>query len=363
MPLDLEKMSKKPASWLAAPGQEASVVLSSRVRLARNLKGMQYPNSADDATLEKVVTYVGAACERAENLRSSDFIKSTELNDLQRDFLVERHLISPTFLDGEPNKALLVDPDERTSIMVNEEDHLRVQSMQPGLELQKAYERAISCDDQLCASLDIDYDPDFGFLTACPTNVGTGMRASALIHLPGLVLTREIDNVIARISNLGLVVRGFYGEGSDVLGNLFQISNQTTLGISESEILSSIESITRTIIEEEDVARKRLIEEAPNQIDDKVWRAYGILKYARTLTSEETMNLLSAIRLGIALGRVSFVKLEQVNEMLLLSQPAHLQMYYGEEMDEAQRDSVRAHMVRGKLRDSDPDQNPEKPES
>ncbi|MFQ5606577.1 MAG: protein arginine kinase [Candidatus Zixiibacteriota bacterium] len=353
MGLNLEKMAHKPASWLAAPGQEASVVLSSRVRLARNLDGLKYPNSADDSTLEKVVTYVEAACERADDLQSASFVKSTELANLERDFLVERHLISPTFLDGDPHKALLVDPDERTSIMVNEEDHLRVQSMQPGLQLQKAYERATSYDDQICGSLDIDYDPDFGFLTACPTNVGTGMRASALIHLPGLVLTREIDNVIARISKLGLVVRGFYGEGSDVLGNLFQISNQTTLGISEAEILSSIESITRSIIDEEDIARKRLIEEAPNQIDDKVWRAYGILKYARTLTSEETMNLLSAVRLGIALERITFVKLERVNEMLLLSQPAHLQMYHGEEMDESQRDSERAHMVREKLRVGD----------
>jgi protein arginine kinase len=348
-----DEMAKHPASWLTAPGQQTSVVLSSRVRLARNIRGLRYPNSADSETMQKVVNYVGAAVERSTSLASAGFMKSDELSPLSRDFLVERHLISPTFLDDEPNRALYIDEDERTSIMINEEDHLRMQSMYPGLHLYRAFERANELDDDLCSSLEIDYDPDFGFLTACPTNVGTGMRASVLIHLPGLVLTGEIDDVIARISKLGLVVRGFYGEGSDVLGNLFQISNQTTLGASENEILKSIESITESIITDENEARNRLVSEAENQIDDKVWRAYGILKYARSLTSEEVMNMLSAVRFGVALGRVSFIDLDRINEMLLLSQPAHLQMYYGEEMDQSKRDAVRAQMVRERLRISD----------
>jgi len=353
MTLDFDKMAQHPASWLTAPGQQTSVVLSSRVRLARNIRGLRYPNSADSETMRKVVNYVGTAIERSAVLDSAGFIKSAELNPLARDFLVERHLISPTFLEDESNKALYVDEDERTSIMINEEDHLRMQSMFPGLHLYRAFKRANQLDDELCGSLEIDYDPDFGYLTACPTNVGTGMRASVLIHLPGLVLTGEIDEVIARISKLGLVVRGFYGEGSDVLGNLFQISNQTTLGASENEILKSIESITESIITEEDEARERLLSEAEHQIDDKVWRAYGILKYARSLTSEEVMNMLSAVRFGVALGRVSFVDLDQINEILLLSQPAHLQMYFGEEMDQSRRDVVRAKMVRERLRISD----------
>lgn len=348
-----DKMAHHPASWLTAPGQQTSVVLSSRVRLARNISGMRYPNSADSDTMRKVVNYVGAAIERSSVLDSAGFIKSDELNSLSRDFLVERHLISPTFLEDESNKAVYVDDDERTSIMINEEDHLRMQSMFPGLHLYRAFERANELDDELSGSLEIDYDPDFGYLTACPTNVGTGMRASVLIHLPGLVLTGDIDNVIARISKLGLVVRGFYGEGSDVLGNLFQISNQTTLGASENEILKSIESITESIIKEEDEARNRLLNEAQHQIDDKVWRAYGILKYARSLTSEEVMNMLSAVRFGVALGRVSFVDLDQINEILLLSQPAHLQMYFGEEMNQSQRDVVRAKLVRERLRNCD----------
>lgn len=349
----IKKMAQHPASWLAAPGEDASVVLSSRVRLARNISGLRYPGSADGETMEKVVSYAAAARERSKKLSAGSFYPAAELDMLSRDFLIERHLISPTFLDGDPHKAALIDEDERTSVMVNEEDHLRIQSMLPGLDLRSAYKRASEVDEELCSSLDIDFDPDFGYLTACPTNVGTGMRGSVLIHLPGLVLTRDIDNVIARISKLGLVVRGFYGEGSDVLGNLFQISNQTTLGISENEALHNIESITRSIIEEERQARARLIDEASLQIDDKVWRAYGILKYARTLSSDETMNLLSAVRLGISLGLITFIELNQINEILLLSQPAHLQMHYGQEMDSERRDLVRAELIREKLRISD----------
>lgn len=352
MSLDLQDMAKRPASWLSGSDSdsESSVVLSSRVRLARNLAQTLYPNSADSETLEKIVTYASSACERSKAMKNGEFIRLPDLSKLDRDFLVERHLISPTFLEGDQHKAVHVDPDERTSIMVNEEDHLRVQSMLPGLDIKGAFVRATEVDDELCQSLDIDFDPDFGYLTACPTNVGTGMRASALIHLPGLVLTRDIDEVIARISKLGLVVRGFYGEGSDVLGNLFQISNQTTLGVSEREIVNSIDTITRSIVEEEQLARTRLTEEAGAQIDDKVWRAYGILKYARTLSSEEVMNLLSAVRLGIALGQVTFISTDNINEMLLMSQPAHLQMLHGEEIDQDERDCLRAEMVREKIR-------------
>ncbi|HSG99818.1 MAG TPA: protein arginine kinase, partial [candidate division Zixibacteria bacterium] len=312
----IRSMAEHPASWLAATDDATSVVLSSRVRLARNISGLNYPGSADTDTLEKVVSYTAAARERAPELSESVFYAASEISPLSRDFLIERHLISPTFLDGEEHKAALIDPDERTSVMINEEDHLRIQSMAPGLDLNGAYRRANDVDNALCGSLEIDYDSDFGYLTACPTNVGTGLRASALIHLPGLVLTRDIDTVISRISKLGFVVRGFYGEGSDVLGNLFQISNQTTLGIAENESLHNIESIVRSIIYEESAARDRLTSEARSQIEDKVWRAYGILKYARTLSSEETMNLLSAVRLGISLGLVEFIDLERVNEIL-----------------------------------------------
>ncbi|MCH9031267.1 MAG: protein arginine kinase [candidate division Zixibacteria bacterium] len=346
----LEDMAHRPAAWLAEPGADSSVTLSSRVRLARNVSGLKYPSSADPETLRKVINYFKSSRERSTTLSKGSFFSSSEINDLDRDFLVERHLISPTFLDGNPNRALLIGPQERVSIMINEEDHVRVQALVAGLDVHTAYKLASEYDDEICKLIDIDYDPDFGFLTTCPTNVGTGMRASVLIHLPGLVLTREIDSVISRLSKLGLVVRGFYGEGSDVLGNLLQVSNQTTLGVSETEILSNIDTTTKQIIEEENIARLRLIEEASNQIEDKVWRAFGILSHARTLSSDEVMNLLSAVRLGISLGRLTEITFSQVNEILLLSQPAHLQKYYGEEMDPDRRDFIRAEMVRAKMK-------------
>ena len=234
--------------------------------------------------------------------------------------------------------------------MINEEDHLRIQALSPGLEPQRSYELASQYDREIGRHLEYDYDPDFGYLTACPTNAGTGMRASVLIHLPGLVLTREIDRVISRITHSGLVVRGFYGEGSDVLGNLFQVSNQTTLGVTEDEILRQIIRVTNEIVESEAAARQRLMDEAADMIEDKIFRAYGILKHARVLTSEEVMNLLSAVRLGHAMKIIDFLDLALINDILLLSQPAHLQVYYGSEMDSNRRDFVRAQMVREKLR-------------
>jgi protein arginine kinase len=218
--------------------------------------------------------------------------------------------------------------------------------MSSGLSLEETLSNALKIDDELSKSLDFDYDTDFGYLTSCPTNVGTGLRASVLIHLAGLVLTKRIDSVIERITKLGLVVRGFYGEGSDVWGNLFQISNQTTLGRSETDIVEALQKMTRQIIEAESEAREELVTQATDEIADKIWRAFGILQHARVLTSEEVMNLLSAVRLGIALEIIDNVPLETVNRLLILSQPAHLQKYVGKELDDSEHDVARASVVR-----------------
>ncbi|MEW6051862.1 MAG: protein arginine kinase [Candidatus Zixiibacteriota bacterium] len=347
-----EDMAKSPAAWLSGKGDEAAVVLSTRVRLARNVAGCKYPTSADAETCMRVVGYLDSAMARSNVLSEGSYIKASEIDDIDREFLVERHLISPVFLNGELTKALFIGPAERVSIMVNEEDHLRIQALSGGLAPRESYELAIKYETEIGRHLEFDYDPDFGYMTACPTNAGTGMRASVLIHLPGLVLTRDIDKVISKITRSGLLVRGFYGEGSDVLGNLFQVANQNTLGISEEEILSQISRVTQEIIESEAAARQRLMDEAADMVEDKIWRAFGILKYARMLTSEEVMNLLSALRLGQALKIIDFLSIAQINEMLLLSQPAHLQKYYGQQMDPNRRDFVRAQMVREKLRNS-----------
>lgn len=349
-----DEMAKSPAAWLSGSGDESMVVLSTRIRLARNVAGCMYPTTADSETRKRVVGYFDSVTTRSELLSGSQYYKATDINEMDRKFLVERHLVSPVFLNGDHAKAVLIGPSERLSIMVNEEDHLRIQALSSGLEPQKSYDLASQYETEIGRYLEYDYDKDFGYLTACPTNAGTGMRASVLIHLPGLVLTREIDRVVSNITRSGLIVRGFYGEGSDVLGNLFQVSNQNTLGLSEMDILGQIKRVTTEIIEEESKARQRLEEEASDMIEDKIWRAFGILKHARVLTSEEVMNLLSAIRLGHAMNIIDFLDISLINEILLLSQPAHLQKYYGSEMDHNRRDFVRAQMVREKLRETGP---------
>lgn len=344
-----ENMAKNLTGWLSGEGDENMVVLSSRVRLARNIADCIYPAAASTDKREQIIGYFESARARSDKLSGGEFLKAAELSRLDRDFLIERHLMSPTFMQDNNSSALFISDDENVSIMINEEDHLRIQALSPGLNAEDSFKIAGMYDNELGSFLEYDYDADFGFLTACPTNVGTGLRASVLIHLPGLVITKDIDRIIAKISKMGVVVRGFYGEGTDVLGNLFQISNQQTLGVSEKETLDLIINVTRSIVDNEAKARERLMDEAPDQIEDKIWRAYGILKYARVLTSEEVMNLLSAVRLGVAAGIFDFIKIPLINEILLLSQPAHLQKYYDEEMSSDRRDSVRAEMVREKL--------------
>lgn len=346
-----EDMAKRPAVWLSGEDSLSQIVLSSRIRLARNISNCPFPSKADTDNREKVLSFIKSAIEKSPILNKGMFVRCGQLNDLDRDFLVERHLISLEFRHCRDSSALFIDSQERVSIMINEEDHLRVQVLQSGLDIKGSYEIARKIDGELAKSLEFAFDPDFGYLTSCPTNVGTGMRASILIHLPGLALTKEIENVIPQISKLGLAVRGFYGEGSDVLGSLFQVSNQTTLGRSEEDIMESLERVTQQIIEYEENARSRLFKDAKDQIEDKIWRAYGILKFARVLTSEEVLNLLSAIRLGIGRGMVERVNLSQINEILAFSQPSHLQKYFNKKMGANERDRVRADLVRSKLRE------------
>jgi len=349
MKIMFDDIARNTAEWLSGEGDESMVVLSSRIRFARNISGCLFPSTADAETRDKIVGYFESVRSRSDMLKKGRFIRAADLSPLDKHFLVERHLMSPNFMQDDASRALFIGEKESVSIMINEEDHLRIQALSSGLTTDLCYTVASRYDSEIGRHLEFDYDPDFGFLTACPTNVGTGMRASVLIHLPGLVITKEIDRVIGRISKIGVAVRGFYGEGSDVLGNLFQISNQQTLGTSEKETIELINNVTRTIIDDEASARERLLNEAGDQIKDKIWRAYGILNYARVLTSEEIMNLLSAIRLGVAMGIIDFISIAAINEILLLSQPAHLQKLHGEELSPDDRDAVRAEVVRKKL--------------
>lgn len=344
-----EEMAKKPASWLTSKGPEAEIVLSSRIRLARNITDFKFPPSADTDTRDRIIDFLSSAFSSTGLLEHGHLYKSSDINAIDQSFLVERHLISPGFMKDGTGRGLYIDDSEHFSIMVNEEDHIRMQAIYPGLSMTDCWEYVQKIDHDLAVKLEYAYDDKFGYLTSCPTNVGTGMRASILIHLPGLVLTREIDNVISRISKVGLVVRGFYGEGTDVLGNLFQISNQTTLGRSEEEIIDSLAKVTKQIIEFELNSQETMMKDASDQIEDKVWRSYGILNHARVLTSGEVMNLLSALRLGISLKIIDRVSLDQINELLIITQPAHLQKYYNREMATAERDMVRAGLVRQRI--------------
>jgi protein arginine kinase len=344
-----EELVKKSASWLSEDGPQSEIVLSSRVRFARNLKEFKFPPSADTDTRDKIITFIKTAFENAGILNQGKFLKSTDINSLDQNFLVERHLISPEFMKDGTGRGLFIDNSNHLSIMINEEDHIRLQVLSAGLSINDCWELASEMDIRLSGKIEYAYDNKFGYLTSCPTNVGTGLRASILIHLPGLVLTRDIDNVINRISKVGLVARGFYGEGTDVLGNLFQISNQTTLGRSEDEIIDSLSKVTQQIIEYEMNSQETLMKDASDQIEDKVWRSYGILLHARVLSSNEIMNLLSALRLGVSLKLIDEVSLDDINDLLIVTQPAHIQKYFNREMDSTERDMIRADLVRERL--------------
>lgn len=344
-----EDLVNEPVAWLTGEGPDSEIVLSSRIRLARNFQEFKFPQSADTDIRDNIIKFVTAAFEATDILKNGEFYLSTDINPLDQSFLVERHLISPEFMKDGTGRGLYIDNSKHLSIMINEEDHIRLQVISSGLSMNECWDYADSIDDKLSRNIEYAYDDKFGHLTSCPTNVGTGLRASILIHLPGLVLTREIDNVINRISKVGLVVRGFYGEGTEVLGNLFQISNQTTLGRSEDEIIDSLAKVTQQIIEYELSSQETLMKDAPDQIEDKVWRSYGILNHARVLSSSEVMNLLSALRLGVSLKIIDEVSLRQINELLVVTQPSHLQKYYNREMASTERDMVRANLVREHL--------------
>lgn len=346
-----DQLVNRPARWLQADGHDSAIVISSRIRLARNIASVNYPDRASEDMRARAREFVGSALKEKGLLEVGELYESETIGALDRNFLVERHLVSPEFLRQASNRALYIRDDESVSIMINEEDHLRIQSFQSGLEIRSAMDNAEKIDHELGNKLEYDFSGDYGFLTSCPTNVGTGLRASVLIHLPGLVLTNEIDGVISQITKVGLAVRGFYGEGSDVLGNIFQVSNQTTLGRNEEDIIGSLEEVTRQLMAHEENARTTLVRDAGEEMKDKIWRAYGILKHARMLTSGEAMNLLSALRMGAAMGILDMLPLRLVNEIMLLIQPAHLQKLLNEELSPSERDSRRAQLVRERLAD------------
>lgn len=336
-------------AWLAGTGPESDVVISTRVRLARNLTDVPFVGRASVAEQTQVIEVVRWTLHDTGYLNQGYFFENDQIDQFLGDYFVERHLVSPDFVAAKSRRALYVNPDETVSLMVNEEDHLRFQVLASGLDFAAAFEKVAEMDERFEHEVAYAFSSDFGFLTACPTNVGTGMRASVLVHLPALVVTREIEKVLRGALHIGLAVRGLYGEGTETKGNLFQISNQRTLGVSELEVVESVTNICRQVIEYERKAREYLMRNLRVEVEDKVYRSMGLLKGARILTSEEATNLLALVRLGVVLGFVNELTLAEVGRLMLLVRPANLQAVLGEDLTPAERDERRATFVRQSL--------------
>lgn len=339
------------AQWLSGRGQHADTIISSRVRLARNLAGTPFPQAAADVAREKVLASVRTAALDTNFLRGAAFFSCQDLSPLGNQALVERRMASPELAGRGAGSGVIVGSEQTLSLMVNEEDHLRLQGMFSGLDLLEAFRVADQVDDALQQRLDFSFSEEWGYLTACPTNVGTGLRASMLAHLPALVLTRRIGEALKSMDQVGMTVRGLYGESSEVSGHLFQVSNRTSLGSAELEIIENVERAGRHLLESEARARETLMEQARHETEDKVWRALGILESARVMTSQEFLNLSSAVRMGLSLGMVDAPNLAALNELLVLTQPAHIQLHFDRAMEPRERDIRRAELVRERIKE------------
>ena len=336
--------------WLRGEGPHHQIVISSRVRLARNLRDRPFPGWGKKPARVEVLELIRPRVEELPEMQDSFSELLQDLSALEKQVLVERHLISREHAAKGAGSAVVMNRRQTLSIMINEEDHLRMQSIRSGLQLKQAFKLVDKVDSALENKLDFAYDQKLGYLTACPTNVGTGMRASAMLHLPGLVLSELINQVIQAVSKIGLAVRGLYGEGTEAMGNLFQISNQTTLGEKEDEIIARLSKVIETIIDKEHDARQVLIQKRSNTLWDQIGRAYGVLTYAHAMTSKEALNLLSIIKLGVDLGAFPEDRRLPIDELFIDTQPAHLQKSSQQKLNAEERDHLRAQIIRERLK-------------
>ena len=348
---DLPTLPDYGLGWLDASGDHSDVVLSTRVRLARNLQGHAFGPRARVNDREAVLEHTKRAAAKVGLLKRATLLELPELDHRSRRILLERRLASRELLGDVktgPARAtgVLLASKDPLSVMINEEDHLRIQGLVSGLCLKKAWNLADRLDEELGQELPFAYHHEFGFLTSCPTNVGSGLRASVLVHLPGLVLTKEIGKVLQGLGQVGLTFRGLYGEGSEVVGNFFQVSNQTTLGKSEEDLVEHLDKVVRQVIQYESHARQVLLRDAPQVTEDKIWRAYGLLRYARSLSFEELMNLLSGIRLGVGLKLLPELRVYTLNKLMIFTQTAHLEQAAGRDLTPSECDAHRAAYVR-----------------
>ncbi|MBP2662855.1 MAG: mcsB [Firmicutes bacterium] len=352
----LENLLSEPLTpWLSGSGPEGEIVLSSRIRLARNLNNQPFPGRASVAKLGEIVAELTAipADLMADDGHEYAFIELEKISPLARYVLVEKHIVSPNHVVKPENRALIVRDDASVSIMVNEEDHLRLQCLEAGLNLKDAFTKATTVDDIIENKHGLAFMEHIGYLTACPTNIGTGLRASVMIHLPALAITKQMGTMVAIATQLGLTVRGLYGEGTEATGNIFQISNQVTLGRNEQDIINNLSSVVKQIVDKERMARSLLRDESPDALADRVWRAYGVLRYAQSLSASEALALLSEVRLGIDLGVIDEAPAAVFNQLLVTTQPNFLQNLSGEvALNQAERNKFRAQLVRSSLHGS-----------
>lgn len=355
-----------PAEASLRSGPNDRIVFSSRVRLARNLKSHPFPGHAKKADRIKAYEILFPAIRSLPQMGPEAFAESLEkLTALDKQILVERHLVSREHAAKGAGSGLILNREETLSVMINEEDHLRMQSLRPGLQLRQAWLAIDAVDSDLETRLDISFSDKYGYLTACPTNLGTGIRVSAMLHLPGLVMGEQINQIIQAVNKLGLAVRGLYGEGTEALGNIFQVSNQMTLGESENEIVERINKVLFQLVEHEENARQSLLEKKPKVLLNSIGRAYGVLANAHTIQSKETMNLLSLLRLGVDIGLFAQTPKALVDELFLISQPAHLQLNHPdrEKLAAEDRDIYRADMLRERMKSVPAPQEPAAPPS
>jgi protein arginine kinase len=349
--MNLDSLTQSSGEWLRSTGAEADIVISSRIRLARNLSSFPFTNRANAHQRTEIEQILKTRLEKLDFEPRLTYLNLAPLTLLDRQLLVERQLISRELANSEGPRGVAVAANEIISVMVNEEDHMRLQVIRSGFSLDEAWQDADRLDDKLEEKIPYAFSEELGYLTACPTNVGTGLRASVMLHLPALVLAKQIEKVFRALQKINLAVRGLYGEGSRASGDFYQISNQVTLGKSETTIINEIRDVIPRIIAYEREARQTLTRESRPAVLDKVQRAFGTLKSAAMMTSEETMDLLSSVRLGVNLGLLDDISILEVNELFIHSQPAHLQKLLGKELDSEERNSERARFLRNRLRE------------
>ena len=345
----LAKLASTSGEWLRGDGPESDIVISSRVRLARNVAGFPFIARASGDVRSQVIQQVQSALRGTFQGRQMRHVNVETLAMLDSQFLMERQLISRELARGDGPRAVVISEGERHSVMINEEDHLRLQVLHSGLALEECWRECDALDDLIESQVPVAFHPKLGYLTACPTNVGTGIRVSVMLHLPALRLTKDIQKVHQAAQKISLAVRGLYGEGSQALGDFFQISNQVTLGKSEADLIGEVQEVVQRIVEWERRNREFLLTKNKSQMDDQVARAYGTLTSARSISSEETMHLLSSLRMGIRLGLIENLDAGTVNELFIHTQPAHLQKLQGETLETEKRNLARATYLRRRL--------------